>query len=135
MTNEDNEQVEAPQEARTRRGFLKSLATGSFTATATVVGLATAADASHRPPLPVPRPHPGTVKVFRLRTRGTVSCNACRKHHRYMMFATRKVVRKNRAHKGCDCPIEPQWILRSEYRRLFEPAGQPIREVVDLRKI
>jgi hypothetical protein len=135
MTNQDDGRVEAPQEAQTRRGFLKNLAAGSVAATATVVGIATAADASHRPPLPVPRPHPGTVKIFRLRTRGTVSCNACKKHHRYTMFATRKAAKHNRAHKGCDCPIEPQWILRKEFRRLFKPVGLPAREAVDLRKI
>ena len=97
--------------------------------------IAPAAEASHRPPQPVPRPHPGTVKVFRLRTRDTVACKACRKHHRYVIFRTRKDARANRAHPGCDCPIEPQWIERKKFRALFKPVGLPQRTVVDLRKI
>lgn len=108
--------------ARTRRGFLRDLTLGSLVAAtaATAVSVAAPAEAA---PAPVAKAHPGTIKIFRFRTRNTVSCRACRRHHRYMAFRTRKAARKNRAHPGCDCPIEPQWVERKTYRLLFKVNG------------
>lgn len=110
---------EAPATTRTRRGFIRDLALGSVTAVAAVSVVAPAAEASQ----PVANAHTGMVKVFRFRTRNTVSCRACRLHHRYAMFRTRKIARMNRAHPGCDCPIEPQWIERKTFRLLFKVNG------------
>lgn len=111
---------EAPDTTRTRRGFLRDLTLGSLVAASAVTVVAPTAEAEQ---IPVVKAHPGTVKVYRFRTRNTVSCRACRLHHRYMVFRTRKIARKNRAHPGCDCPIEPQWIERKTYRLLFKFNG------------
>jgi hypothetical protein len=131
METDSNGRHEAPGVARTRRGFLRDITAGSVAAAVALTAIAPAAEATQV----VPHPHPGTVKVFRLRSRKTVSCRACRIHHRYMIFRSRKVARLNRAHPGCDCPLEPQWIARKTFRHLFKPVGRPQRDVVDLRHV
>jgi len=122
---------EAPATTRTRRSFLRDLTFGSVAAAAAVTVVAPAAEAA----VPtIPKPHPGTVKVFRFRTRDTVSCRACKKHHRYMVFRSRKIARQNRAHPGCDCPIEPQWIERKTFRLLFKVNGVK-KDVANLKPV
>lgn len=43
--------------------------------------------------------------VFRLSTRNTRTCNACRQHARHKIFETFFIADSNRAHPGCNCPI------------------------------
>ncbi|MBY0275636.1 twin-arginine translocation signal domain-containing protein [Candidatus Binatia bacterium] len=122
MNPETTTAREAPDTTRTRRGFLRDLTLGSLMA-ATAATVITSTAEAQTEAVPVEKPHPGTIKLYRFRTRNTVSCRACRLHHRYMVFRTRKIARKNRAHPGCDCPIEPQWIERKTYRLLFKHNG------------
>ena len=84
-------QNEAPATVRTRRNFLRDLTLGSVAAAAAVTVVVPKAEAAD----PVPTTdHTGQVKVFRFSTRNNVSCRACRLHHRYMVFRSRKVARK-----------------------------------------
>ena len=122
-------QNEAPTTVRTRRNFLRDLTLGSVAAAAAVTVVVPKAEAAD----PVPTTdHTGQVKVFRFSTRNNVSCRACRLHHRYMVFRSRKVARKNRAHPGCDCRIEPQWLERKTFRALFKVNGVTL-DVVNLK--
>lgn len=132
-SNEEGRQ-EMPGAARTRRGFLRDLTAGSVAA-AVVAGTMAPALAATEGKEPPAQPHLGAVKVFRLQPRGRVSCRACQIHHRYKIFRTHKVARRNRAHPGCDCPIVPQWLPRKTFRLFFKPAGAARRLVVDLRAI
>jgi hypothetical protein len=121
----------APTAARTRRGFLRDLTLGSMvaaTAVTAVTAIVPAAEASE----PVIKDHTGQIKVFRFSTRNNVSCRACRKHHRYMAFRTRKAARRNRAHPGCDCAIVPQWVERKTFRLLFKVNGVKV-DVANLK--
>jgi hypothetical protein len=135
MSTENGANIErAAPEPQTRRAFLQRLALGSVAASAASVVAVTAltgeASAAH-----IAKEHPRSVKVFRLRTRKTVSCHACRVHHRYMVFLTRKIAKHHRAHPGCNCPIGPQWMKRRTYRRVFERTGAVNVGFVDLRKV
>lgn len=122
---------EAPDAARTRRGFLRDLTLGSVVAAAAMTTVAPKAEAAD----PVPtRDHTGQVKIFRFSTRNNVSCRACRKHHRYMAFRTRKAARMNRAHPGCDCRIEPQWVERKTFRMMFKVNGVKV-DVANLKPV
>ena len=102
---------------RTRRSLLKSVVT--MTA-ATAAGTAFTEKAAAFTPrvFPIPR----EVIVYRFKVRKTVACNACKIHHRYIIGRTRRRLNKNRAHKGCNCPIIPQAITTTLFRRLF-PTG------------
>jgi hypothetical protein len=130
MNPVSSEAQQAPTTTSTRRGFLRHLTLGSVAAAAAVSVVVPAAEAKE-PNLP--KPHPGCVKVFRFSTRNNVSCRACRQHHRYMVFRTRKIARQNRAHPGCDCPITPQWIERKTFRLLFKVNGVK-KDFANLRK-
>jgi hypothetical protein len=122
-------QSDAPDTTRTRRGFLRDLTLGSVAAAAAVTVVVPKAEAAD----PVPtKDHTGQVKIFRFTTRNNVSCRACRKHHRYMAFRTRKVARQNRAHPGCDCPIVPQWVERKTFRLMFKVNGVKV-DVANLK--
>jgi hypothetical protein len=132
-TDTESTATPTPTPAQTRRTFLQHLALGSLTASATV---ATAALAAAAPAEAADkRKNPRWIKVFRLRSRKTVACHACQVHHRYMMFLTKKVAKRHRAHPGCDCPIEAQWIQRRTYRRLFKSIESQESGFVDLRKV
>lgn len=120
---------DAPVAARTRRGFLRDLTLGSVVAVAAVTTIAPKAEATDTVPT---KDHTGAVKIFRFSTRNNVSCRACRKHHRYMAFRTRKAARMNRAHPGCDCRIEPQWVERKTFRQLFKVNGVKV-DVANLK--
>ncbi|MFN8602813.1 MAG: twin-arginine translocation signal domain-containing protein [Candidatus Binatia bacterium] len=122
-------QNEAPATVRTRRNFLRDLTLGSVAAAAAVTVVVPKAEAAD----PVPTTdHTGDVKIFRFSTRNNVSCRACRNHHRYMAFRTRKAARMNRAHPGCDCRIEPQWVERKTFRQLFKANGVKV-DVANLK--
>lgn len=118
--NSESTDAQQATTTQTRRGFIRSLTLASVAAAAAATVVVPTVEAAE---LPVPRPHPGKVKIFRFRTRDTVACRACKKHHRYAAFRTKKVARRNRAHPGCDCPIEPQWIERKTFRLLFRVNG------------
>lgn len=122
-------QTDAPGAARTRRGFLRDLTLGSVVAAAAVTAVVPTAGAADTVPT---KDHTGAVKIFRFSTRNNVSCRACRKHHRYMAFRTRKVARQNRAHPGCDCAIVPQWVERKTFRLLFKVNGVKV-DVANLK--
>lgn len=75
------------------------------------------------------------VSVFRLKTRETRACHACKVHHRYVVAISRNHINKNRAHPGCNCPIVRQKIMRADFRRIFLDTGAIRRGVVDLRQL
>jgi len=127
-------QSEAQGTTRTRRGFLRDLTLGSVAAAAAVSVVAPAAQAAQTAQPAATNPHLGQVKVFRFSTRNNVSCRACKRHHRYMVFRTRKVARQNRAHPGCDCRIEPQWVERKTFRLLFKVNGVK-KDVANLKPL
>jgi hypothetical protein len=60
--------------------------------------------------------------VYRLRTRKTRACRACRRHHQRTIFRSHAIANANRAHQGCDCPIIPQAISKGLFKKLF-PRG------------
>ena len=136
MSTESSAKIErAATEPQTRRTFLQRLALGSVAASAASVVAVTAFAGKASAAGVIQKEHPRSVKVFRLRSRKTVSCHACQVHHRYMVFLTRKIARHHRAHKGCDCPIGPQWMKRRTYHRVFEKTGAVNVGFVDLRKV
>ena len=73
------------------------------------------------------------VTVFRLRTRDTRSCNACKIHHRYMVFISYARADRHRAHPGCNCPIVRQKISQERFRQLFLSTRAIRVGFVDLR--
>jgi hypothetical protein len=75
------------------------------------------------------------VTVFRLKTRDTQSCRACRVHHRFKVFISRHHANSNRAHAGCNCPIVRQRLPREDFRQIFLETGAIRRGVVDLRHL
>ena len=109
-----------------RRGFLQLLGFGSAVA-ATLAIPSTAGAAARR------RTFPG-VLVFRLTTRRHHACNACRHHHRFMVFRTHALADRHRAHPGCNCPIVRQKLSRRDFARLFGPRGVAPTGVADLRR-
>jgi hypothetical protein len=100
-----------------RRRALKTFGTGAVAAAA-MVGLTRTAEASEREAY--------GVIVYRLRTRGTKACNACKLHHRYTIFLTRAIADGNRAHVGCNCPIVFQEIPKRRFQRLFPPGSDGV---------
>ena len=80
------------------------------------------------------RPRPGFT-AFRLRTRDTNACRACREHHRYKVFISFAHCDRGRAHPGCNCPITKQKLPLAEFKRLFLDTGAIREGVVDLRHV
>jgi hypothetical protein len=64
--------------------------------------------------------------VYRLRTRKTRACAACRRHHQYTLFRSHAIANANRAHVGCNCPIIPQAISRRLFKKLFPNGSQGV---------
>lgn len=137
MGTEKSASTEAATTAsQTRRTFLRHLTLGSLTVSAASIAAAAALTATTPAEAAKERrEHRHTVKVFRLRSRKTVACHACQLHHRHLIFLTRKVAKRHRAHPGCDCPISPQWIKRHTFHRLFKSSTAKEKGFVDLRKI
>ena len=75
------------------------------------------------------------VTVFRLKSRDTRSCRACRIHHRFMVAISRHHANVNRAHVGCNCPIVRQRLRRADFRRIFLDTKAIRRGIVDLRHL
>ena len=75
------------------------------------------------------------VTVFRLRTRNTRFCRACRIHHQYMVFISQGRASQNRAHASCNCPITKQKITRELFTQIFLDTGAIEAGVVDLRHV
>jgi len=75
------------------------------------------------------------VLVHRLRTRKHYSCNACKKHHKAMVFLTHALADQNRAHKGCNCPIIRQLMPKKQFKHLFGKGGVAPGGIADLRKV
>jgi hypothetical protein len=75
------------------------------------------------------------VTIFRLRTRNTRACRACRIHHRYMVFISHGRAAQNRAHVNCNCPITKQKIPKELFSQLFLETGAIESGVVDLRHV
>lgn len=65
----------------------------------------------------------GRVLVFRLQSRRSRACRACKEHHKYIVGRTREAIDNNRAHVGCNCPIVMQEIRWKEFYRLFPHDG------------
>ena len=121
----------------TRRRFLQisggAIVTGAVT---TTVGLGKRARAQVR----------STQTVFRLSTRNTRTCNGCRQHARHKVFDTFVLADANRAHPGCNCPINSQSMESSlleqlrasptrrvgvwDRRALFPASAQSTRQLV-----
>jgi hypothetical protein len=108
-----------------RRNFLKGIAAVG-TAVAIPLGWADHAQA---------RRIKKGVLVFRLQSRKTVSCKACKLHHRSLIFLKRAIADQNRAHLGCDCPIVPQKLSLHAFWTLFVKTGALGQGFVDLRKV
>jgi TAT (twin-arginine translocation) pathway-exported protein len=112
------------KDSPSRRNFLKGIAAVG-TATAVPFGWADHAEAAKKKK---------ELLVFRLQTRKTVSCRACKIHHRFLIFLTRAKADQHRAHPGCNCPIVEQKLSRRAFRLLF--AAEALRlGFVDLRKV
>ena len=75
------------------------------------------------------------VLVFRLQTRKHHSCNACKSHHKAMVFRTHALGDQNRAHPGCNCPIIRQKLTKKDWKKLFAKGGLAASGVADLRKV
>jgi hypothetical protein len=75
------------------------------------------------------------VLVHRLQTRKHYSCNACKKHHKAMVFLTRALADQNRAHKGCNCPIIRQLLPKKQFKHLFGKGGVAPGGVAELRTV
>src|SRR5262245_18736580 len=108
-----------------RRGFLKGIAAVG-TAAALPLGWADQAEAGKK--------KQGRL-VFRLQSRKTVSCKACKFHHRFLIFLSRATADQHRAHPGCNCPIVQQRLPRDEFRMLFVKTGALEQGFVDVRKV
>ena len=108
-----------------RRKFLRSAAGATYVGViAGTVGLGRSALAQGD----------STEMVFRLSTRNTRTCSACRNHARYKVFETGFLADTNRAHPGCNCPVTDQRIDRSLLERLqATPTG--LAGVWDRRKL
>lgn len=107
-----------------RRSFLKGI-TAAGAASALSATLPSAA-------LAAPTRRVG-VTVFRLSTRNTRACNACKQHHRYKVFISHAAADRNRAHPGCNCPITKQKMPRRTFARLFLDTRAIRTGVADLR--
>ncbi len=108
-----------------RRALLKGLAVGVVATAA--VGVAQASTPTGTTAL--------GVTIFRLSTRNTLACRACRIHHRYMLFISQAKADRTRAHPGCNCPITKQKIGKEQFSRLFLDTKAIRDGVVDLRQI
>lgn len=76
-----------------------------------------------------------SVTVFRLRTRNTRSCAACKEHHKYNIFISYAFADRNRAHPGCNCPIVKQKLPRDVFRELFIYTRAINQGYIDLRSV
>jgi hypothetical protein len=115
----------AAKDFSSRRGFLKGIAAVG-TAAALPLGWADQAEARRKKK---------SRLVFRLQSRKTVSCNACKRYHRFFIFLTPAIADTHRLHKGCDCPIVQQRISRDAFRMLFVKTGALEQGFVDVRKV
>jgi dihydroorotase-like cyclic amidohydrolase len=61
----------------------------------------------------------GKVDAFKLSQRGRPSCNACREHARYKLFASAAIADTHRAHAGCNCAIKLVRISKEDAQRYF----------------
>jgi len=116
----------APENVSSRRGFLKGIVVVG-TAAAAPFGLAGRAEARLE--------KEKGVSVFRLKSRKTVSCKACKRHHRFLIFLTRAIADEHRAHPGCDCPIVLQKLSKRGFKLLFLKTGALQKGFVDLRNL
>ncbi len=108
--------------------MLKVLAVAAVTA-------ATPATAKAVPSFVAPGPKFfSKVMVYRLRTRRTRACHACKLHHRYTVFRTRSIADRNRAHPGCNCPIVVQPLPKHIVRRLFPLGSNGVAHLPRLRE-
>jgi hypothetical protein len=76
-----------------------------------------------------------TITVFRLRTRNTHSCKACKIHHRYTIAISHAHADRNRAHVGCNCPIVKQRLSLRRFKELFIDTRAIQTGVIDLRHV
>lgn len=106
-----------------RRRFIKGLTTASvLAATAPLFSCADSGGSDGS----------DTITVYRFQTRTTQTCNACRNHQHYKVFADEDVANRTRAHAGCNCRIVPQEVTGDYWDTIaaFERDG-----VVDLRAV
>jgi hypothetical protein len=121
MTDAPTTRPDAEPTRRTLLRFIGIVGAGSA-AMATAIAVPRAA---------VAKPH-GAGRhfvVYRLSPRGTRSCKACTKHHRRFAYLTHALANANRAHKGCNCPIDTQQLHRNVFRRLFPEGGTGIADL------
>ncbi len=118
-------ETRAGSSAVSRRNLLKGLAAGV---------VATAAMNVPQASTPTGTSALG-VTIFRLSTRNTQCCSACRIHHRYMLFISQARADRTRAHPGCNCPITKQKIGKDKFNSLFLDSKAIRDGFVDLRRI
>lgn len=108
----------------TRRDVLKCLAVaGVAVASSVIVPDQALAAAKHRHRV-------AKFMVFRLSTRKTEACRACRVHHRFIVFRSFFLADANRAHPGCDCQIVRQHVSLSRFKKLFPKGSNGIAHLV-----
>ena len=109
--------------ASSRRNFLKGVAAAG--AAAAAVMLPANAEAKKKK----------GVLVFRFKVRGTRHCNTCSIHHKYWVFLTPAFADGKRAHPFCNCPIVPQEISKTLFKKWFIKTGAIDIGSVDLRHL
>ena len=115
-----------------RRKFLKALgAAGMITVSAPLSALGQSKEAGMQRAMDA-QVNARTFTVYRLQTRKTRACNACKQHHRYKVFLDREAADQNRAHPGCHCRIVPQQVTPLYYTDVKRHAWNG---VIDLRKL
>ncbi len=113
--------MDKPNDAE-RRMALKGLAAAAITTTAAALGSGPAYADLRKPRRDTVDIWQGKALVYRLKTRGTKACRACKSHHRHLVFLSRHLADINRAHPGCNCPIVQQPIKETTFLTLF-PEG------------
>jgi hypothetical protein len=69
------------------------------------------------------------VVVYRLSVRKTSRCKACARHHKRFTFLTHALANARRAHPGCNCPINTQFLFPRTFRLLFAKGGSGVGDL------
>ena len=71
--------------------------------------------------------------VYRLSTRGTSACNACKGLGAHEYFRKARFANQGRAHLGCNCRILAQLITKRQWKQFFMAEDGSLRRVWDDR--
>jgi hypothetical protein len=121
------------EEGISRRGFLAGLGALGLVAVAGGVVLARSGDDADRLQA---KSLPAGIQiglVYRLSTRGSRACTACKRHGANRFYRLKGLADADRAHPGCNCRILPQRVPDDLYRQWFLRAGGDLTPVFDGR--